>query len=218
MALKKPLVLGSGQNQQLQTADALDYFKAVSVAYATSLTLDADTGDIITVGALTANPTIDFIGTRARVIVRVTQDATGGRTITWGASVTYLAGVATIAINPAANGQTILTFLYNSTTVKYDIVASSYASTSAVFGQVTVDFGTANTDTVTVTASDTGVSSGSIIALSLGGVSGRDADELEMVSLDLALGAISAGVGFDIIVACQNADADGQYLVNYTRN
>jgi hypothetical protein len=222
MALKKPLVLNSGQNQQLQSTDALDYFKASSVAFSGTISLDTDSADLFNVGTMTSNPTIGFVGTRPRAIVRLTQDATGNRTVTWDSSVTYLAGLGSIQINPVANTQTLLTFLYNSVTAKYDIVAGSYStapSGTTTFGQATIDFGTANDDTVTLSVVDTGVTGGSIIVPSLGGpAAGRDADEMELVDIRLSIGTVSAGVGFDIIATCFDADANGQYLVNYSRS
>jgi hypothetical protein len=46
----------------------------------------------------------------------------------------------------------------------------------------------------------------------------RDADEMEMAPVVVAVGTITAGVGFDIIVVSLDGDAVGDYLVNYTRD
>lgn len=131
MANKKPLVISSGVVGQLQTGDVVDYLREVAVAYSGTIALNSDNGDLIVVGALTANANIGFTGTRTRVTVRVAQDATGGRELTWDASVTYNAGINSVAIDPAPNALTKLTFIYNSTTAKYNIVDSTYTYSEA---------------------------------------------------------------------------------------
>lgn len=84
------------------------------------------------------------------------------------------------------------------------------------FGQTTATF-SGGSDSVTVTVVDAGVSAGSNIVPSIA-MGTRDADEMEMAPVVVAVGAVTAGVGFTIIVVSLDGDADGDYLVNYTRD
>jgi hypothetical protein len=85
------------------------------------------------------------------------------------------------------------------------------------FGQDVLIF--SNHNVATITVSDTGVTSSSIIVPSIGGAhSSRDADEVEFLSVSLSVANIVNGVGFDIVAVCADGDAEGEFLVNYTRN
>jgi hypothetical protein len=86
-----------------------------------------------------------------------------------------------------------------------------------VFGQATATF-TVNTDSVVVSVVDAGVSAGSNIVPTIGTAPGRDADEFERAPVLVSVASITAGVGFDIIVVSIDGDADGAYLINYTRD
>ena len=85
------------------------------------------------------------------------------------------------------------------------------------FGQATATF-TVNTDSVVVSVVDAGVSAGSNIVPTIGTAPGRDADEFERAPVLVSVASITAGVGFDIIVVSIDGDADGAYLINYTRD
>lgn len=85
------------------------------------------------------------------------------------------------------------------------------------FGQATATF-SGGADAVTVTVVDAGVSAGSNIIPSVGTSAGRDADEMEMAPIVVSVASITAGVGFDLIVVSLDGDADGDYLINYTRD
>lgn len=85
------------------------------------------------------------------------------------------------------------------------------------FGQATATF-SAGADSVTVTVVDAGVSAGSNIIPTVGTAAGRDADEMEMAPVVVSVASITAGVGFDLIVVSLDGDADGDYLINYTRD
>lgn len=84
------------------------------------------------------------------------------------------------------------------------------------FGQTTAVF-SGGADSVTVSVSDTGVTAASKIVASVSLV-GRDADEMELAPVVVAVGTITAGVGFTLICASLDGDAEGTYTVNYTRN
>lgn len=85
------------------------------------------------------------------------------------------------------------------------------------FGQATATF-TVGLDSVTVSVVDAGVSAGSNIVLSIGTATGREADEYTFAPVFPVVASVTAGVGFDIFVTCPDADADGAYLINYTRD
>ena len=85
------------------------------------------------------------------------------------------------------------------------------------FGQTTATF-TVNTDSVTVTVVDAGVSAGSNIVASVATAPGRDADEMERAPIVVSVASVTAGVGFDLLVVSLDGDADGAYLINYTRD
>jgi hypothetical protein len=82
--------------------------------------------------------------------------------------------------------------------------------------KVTVDFGE-NSEFIKTTVSDAGVSTSSVIVVSLGGVVTGDADEVEFVDLIPSVANIVNGVGFDIYVRAIGG-ANGQFYINYLRN
>ena len=100
----------------------------------------------------------------------------------------------------------------------YTVAASSGGGGSFFTG--TADFGTASPtpDSVTVSIADAGVLAGSIIVTGIRVPSSRDADEMELGPVQCSIGAVTGGVGFDIIVTATDGTADGQYTVNATRN
>jgi hypothetical protein len=118
----------------------------------------------------------------------------------------------------AATGVVAGAYTLTSVTVDADGRITSIANGAAagsVFGQATATF-TAGSS-VTVTVVDAGVSAGSRIVPTIA-MGTRDADEMEMAPVVVAVGTITAGVGFDLIVVSLDGDAVGDYLVNYTRD
>lgn len=95
--------------------------------------------------------------------------------------------------------------------------AANGAGGGGTFGQATATF-TVGLDSVTISVIDAGVTSGSNIVLSVGTAPGREADEYTFAPVHPAVASVTAGVGFDILVVCPDADADGAYLINYTRD
>lgn len=95
--------------------------------------------------------------------------------------------------------------------------AANGAGGGGTFGQATATF-TVGLDSVTISVIDAGVTSGSNIVLSVGTAPGREADEYTFAPVHPAVASVTAGVGFDILVTCPDADADGAYLINYTRD
>lgn len=95
--------------------------------------------------------------------------------------------------------------------------AANGAGGGGTFGQATATF-TVGLDSVTISVVDAGVSAGSNIVLSVGTATGRDPDEYTFAPVFPVVASMTAGVGFDILVTCPDADADGAYLINYTRD
>ena len=89
-------------------------------------------------------------------------------------------------------------------------------SAGGVYGTATATFSN-GADSVTVTVVDAGVSAGSKIVPSVA-MGSRDADEFEMAPVAVAVGTITAGVGFTIIAVSLDGDAEGAYQINYTRD
>ncbi len=85
------------------------------------------------------------------------------------------------------------------------------------FGSATATF-TVGLDSVTISVVDAGVGVGSNIMLSVGTATGREPDEYTFAPVFPVVASMTAGVGFDILVTCPDADADGAYLINYTRD
>jgi hypothetical protein len=112
---------------------------AQSVAYAASLTINATAGEAVVIGALTGNitinaPTNPLSGRRLELIF--TQDATGGRTVTWNAVFKF----ATSAWQPngTASKSSVIAFVYDGTNWQQigspngqDIVGRSFTAVGA---------------------------------------------------------------------------------------
>ncbi len=98
-----------------------------TVAYAAAVTLDCSLYDIFEVGPLTGPIAITFSNPTngQRVQVSLTQDATGGRTITWSSTIAY--GSDLTAINSASNMTASKTdeygFRYHTGSAKYRMIA-----------------------------------------------------------------------------------------------
>lgn len=90
------------------------------------------------------------------------------------------------------------------------------ADVGVIFGQTTATF-SGGADSVTVTVVDAGVSAGSRIVPTVS-MGSRDADEMELAPVVVAVGSITAGVGFDLIAVSLDGDAEGTYTINYTRD
>jgi hypothetical protein len=89
-----------------------------AIAYAASITLDRDThANHVNIGALTGNLTLaNPTGYTKAVTVNVwlTQDATGGRTLTLGSKIKKATG-ADLSLSTAANAVDFLSLVYNPT-------------------------------------------------------------------------------------------------------
>jgi hypothetical protein len=96
------------------------------------------------------------------------------------------------------------------------VVVLDAADVGVIYGTATATF-SGGADSVTVTVVDAGVSAGSKIVPSIA-MGTRDADEMEMAPVAVAVGTVTAGVGFTIIAVSLDGDAEGAYQINYTRD
>jgi hypothetical protein len=83
-----------------------------SVAYAATIDVNPDFGEYVIVGTLTGGITITAANGRAigkRLTFDMTQDATGGRVVTWDAI--FKAGA--FAPNTAANKRNVVSFVFD---------------------------------------------------------------------------------------------------------
>ena len=81
------------------------------------------------------------------------------------------------------------------------------------FGSATATF-SGGADSVTVTVVDGGVTAGSTIIPSVS-MGTRDPDEFEMAPVAVAVGTITAGVGFTLVVTSLDGDAEGDYKITF---
>lgn len=96
------------------------------------------------------------------------------------------------------------------------VVISATGGGGGTFGQATATF-SSGVDSVIVAIADTGVTATSKIVATVSLVS-RDVDEMEMAPVVVAVGTITAGMGFDLICVSLDGDAEGTYTINYTRS
>ena len=95
----------------LNMNDKQAYGSGQAVSYSTDITIDLDAGVICTLTLTDSPTTIGFTNIRAYTtcLLQVTQDGTGGRTITWDTEVTWPAGTAP-TLTTDANAVDIITF------------------------------------------------------------------------------------------------------------
>lgn len=92
--------------------------------YAATLTINLDVGDVVDV-TLAGNPTINFSGGSDgdKLVLRLKQDATGSRTVTWGSMVRFGTDVPSPILTSTANKTDAIGLIYNAAASKYDVVA-----------------------------------------------------------------------------------------------
>lgn len=76
---------------------------------------------------LTGPITINFSGgiNGQKILLRLTQDATGGRVATWGTSIRLGTDIDVATLSTAAGKTDYIGFVYNATATKYDLIALS---------------------------------------------------------------------------------------------
>jgi hypothetical protein len=101
--------------------------RTVTVAYAATVTPNADTTDVLNIGALTNNITVaNPTGTPVdgqNLRVRFRQDGTGGWTSTFGANFAFGTDVTTALIPTTASAKYEMLFTWNATDSKWRATA-----------------------------------------------------------------------------------------------
>lgn len=97
-----------------------------TVAYAASVTADFSAADVIRI-TLAGDPTITVAGAAdgQKCVLEMTQDATGGRLVTWGANVRFGTDLPSISLSTAGGALDRIGLIYNAAAAKYDVVALS---------------------------------------------------------------------------------------------
>ena len=95
-----------------------------TVTFATTISLDANTSSAFDV-TLTANTTISFVNgfDGQRILLRLHQDATGGRTVAFGAMVRYGTDIPIITLTTTPSKMDYLGFIVNTSASKYDVIS-----------------------------------------------------------------------------------------------
>lgn len=95
-----------------------------AVTYAATLTLDCSTADTFDI-TLTGNATLNFSNARdgQRIEVRLIQDATGSRTVTWGTMCSFGSQFSSITLSTAANKTDYIGLVYSAAAGKYHVVS-----------------------------------------------------------------------------------------------
>lgn len=118
----------AGVQASLAAADAAaPKVRTVTVAYAATVTPNADSTDVLNVGALTGPLTLATPTGTPRdgqtLRVRFEQDATGGRVVTFGAGYAFGTDITTALLPTAGLGKWVQLFAYDATTVKWRALA-----------------------------------------------------------------------------------------------
>lgn len=99
----------------------------VAVSYGASTTIDVtgQSDSRLHRMTLTGNLALDFTGAAdgQKVLVELTQDGTGSRTVTLGTSVSYGTDITSFTATTTAGATDVLGFIYNSAAGKYRLVA-----------------------------------------------------------------------------------------------
>lgn len=100
-------------------------YRVTSINYSSPVTFNVATNNVVDI-TLTGNVTIGFSGgvDAQPVTLRLRQDSTGGRTITFDSSVRLSDSIGTsVTLSTAPNALDYINFRYNSTDNKYDLLA-----------------------------------------------------------------------------------------------
>ena len=131
MALKKPLHNYSGAVKELQSGDLLGHsdidIGRVALTDGATVTCDISTGQVFDL-TLEGNRTITFTGGSSaldgkKIVVRIKQDGTGSRTLSWDTMVRFGDDITGITLTTTAAKTDVVGLIYNHAAVKYDVVA-----------------------------------------------------------------------------------------------
>jgi hypothetical protein len=111
------------RTQQIQALANLGLGVGTTIAYAAAITPNIDSFDVITVGQLTGNITINApTGTPddgQEVVFRFSTDGTAGRTITWNAAFAFGTDITAAGLPTTANSKFEVKFRYDVTSAKW---------------------------------------------------------------------------------------------------
>lgn len=95
-----------------------------SVTFATTMSLDCSLFDVFDI-TLTGNATINFTnGADGQAVkVRLKQDGTGSRIVTWGSMVRFGSDISGLTLTTAVNKTDHVGLVHHATDSKYDLVA-----------------------------------------------------------------------------------------------
>jgi len=87
-------------------------------------TVDWSLRDVVEI-TLSGNTTLTFTGAQSgqTCILRIKQDATGGRTVTWPSDVRFGTDLPSVTLSTAADKTDYIGFVYNNVVTKYDLVS-----------------------------------------------------------------------------------------------
>lgn len=98
------------------------------VAYAASITLDAAAADVFEI-VLTGNLTLNAPTSPAaakKIIIRLVQDGTGGRTVTWNAAFRFGTSLPSPILSISPSLHDYIAFVYNGVDAKWDCIGQVF--------------------------------------------------------------------------------------------
>lgn len=98
-----------------------------TLADAATISCDISEADVFDV-TIAGNRTINFAGGSTatdgkKVLLRIKQDGTGGRTITWGTGARFGTDITAITLSAAAAKTDVIGIVYNHAATSFDVVA-----------------------------------------------------------------------------------------------
>lgn len=93
--------------------------------WSASMTLNWASADLIRITLGGATTALTFTGAQdgQKLLLELTQDATGNRAVSWPASIAYSTTIPSITLSTAAGKRDRLGFIYNATANRYDLAA-----------------------------------------------------------------------------------------------
>jgi len=100
--------------------------RVVALTDAATIATNSDNGDVFTVtlgGSRTMSSPTGTPTDGQQIMYRLTQDATGSRTITWGAAFRFSTDIPSPTLTTVANKTDYIGFQYNSASTTWDCLA-----------------------------------------------------------------------------------------------
>lgn len=95
-----------------------------AVSYASAMNVNLDVYQVADI-TLTGNPTINLTSGAhgQKIMLRLKQDGTGSRTVTWGSAVRFGADIPSVTLSTTAGKTDVIGFVFDAVAGKYDLVA-----------------------------------------------------------------------------------------------